>query len=79
MMVERLSMSSEELNKMIAVKKMDLEECEQELYNRYYPSVVRVAMMRYISELRHQLEMFNADDLKRLRMDKKKYPGHYFQ
>ncbi|WP_066072455.1 hypothetical protein [Neobacillus soli] len=57
-------MSAEELNKIIAVKKMDLEECEQELNNRYYPSVVRLAMMCYISELRHQLEMFNAVDLK---------------
>jgi hypothetical protein len=52
-------MSTEELNKIIAVKKMDLEECEQELNNRYYPSIVRVAMMNYILVLQEQLEKFN--------------------
>ncbi|WML24602.1 hypothetical protein [Neobacillus sp. OS1-33] len=52
-------MSTEELNKIIAVKKMDLEECEQELNSRYYPSIVRIAMMNYISVLQEQLEKFN--------------------
>ena len=52
-------MSIDELNKIIAVKKMDLEECEQELNSRYYPSIVRVAMMNYILTLQDQLEKFN--------------------
>ncbi|MFP5108845.1 hypothetical protein ACSU6B_19065 [Neobacillus sp. C211] len=52
-------MSTEELNKIITVKKMDLEECEQELNSRYYPSIVRVAMMNYILVLKEQLEKFN--------------------
>ena len=52
-------MSTEELNKIIAVKKMDLEECEQELNSRYYPSIVRIAMMNYISVLQEQLKNFN--------------------
>ncbi|WP_066320176.1 hypothetical protein [Bacillus sp. FJAT-29814] len=56
-------MSAEELSKVMAVKQMDLEECEHELNNRYYPSVVRIAMMRYISELRQQLELYNNDGL----------------
>ncbi|MCM3768585.1 hypothetical protein [Neobacillus niacini] len=56
-------MSAEESSKVMAVKKMDLEECEHELNNRYYPSVVRIAMMRYISELRQQLELCNGDGL----------------
>lgn len=56
-------MSAEELSKVMAVKKMDLEECEHELNDRYYPSVVRIAMMRYISELRQQLELYNNDGL----------------
>lgn len=56
-------MSAEELSKVMAVKKMDLAECEHELNNRYYPSVVRIAMMRYISELRQQLELYNNDGL----------------
>ena len=38
---------------------MDLEECEQELNNRYYPSVVRIAMMNYIENLQEQLEEDN--------------------
>nr|WP_263324355.1 hypothetical protein [Neobacillus sp. Marseille-Q6967] len=54
-------MGKDELNKMIAVKKMDLEECEEELYNRYYPSIVRVAMMNYIAVLQEQLEQYNND------------------
>ncbi|MEH7076003.1 hypothetical protein [Neobacillus drentensis] len=54
-------MSTEELNKIIAVKKMDLEECEQELNGRYYPSIVRVAMMNYIQVIQEQLEEFNLD------------------
>jgi hypothetical protein len=54
-------MSMEELNKIIAVKKMDLDECEQELNNRYYPSIVRMAMMNYISVLQEQLERHNND------------------
>ena len=52
-------MSTEELNKIIAVKKVDLEECEQELNSRYYPSIVRIAMINYISVLQEQLEKFN--------------------
>lgn len=59
-------MSTEELTKIIAVKKMDLEECEHELHHRYYPSVVRVAMMCYISELQQQLEFYNGNDLTRV-------------
>ncbi|WP_462412882.1 hypothetical protein [Neobacillus sp. Marseille-QA0830] len=59
-------MGTEELSKMIAVKKMDLEECEHELNNRYYPSVVRLAMTRYISELRHQIELYSGDDLNKI-------------
>ncbi|MBO0959897.1 hypothetical protein J1P26_09180 [Neobacillus sp. MM2021_6] len=55
-------MSTEEVTKIIAVKKMDLEECEQELNSRYYPSVVRLAMMHYITELRHQLNIVNGDE-----------------
>jgi hypothetical protein len=59
-------MSGEELTKVMAVKKMDLEECEHELNNRYYPSVVRVAMTRYIAELRQQLELYNGDGLSKI-------------
>jgi hypothetical protein len=54
-------MSIEELNKVIAVKKMDLEECEQELNSRYYPSIVRIAMMNYIVNLQEQLEEYDND------------------
>ena len=54
-------MSIEELNKIIAVKKMDLEECEQELNSRYYPSIVRIAMMNYIVNLQEQLEEYDND------------------
>jgi hypothetical protein len=54
-------MRIEELNKIIAVKKMDLEECEQELNNRYYPSIVRMAMTNYILILQEQLERYNND------------------
>ena len=53
-------MSKEELNKIIAIKKMDLEECQLELNSRYYPSIVRVAMMNYIFILREQLEHYNG-------------------
>jgi hypothetical protein len=49
-------MDRDELNKTIAVKRMDLEECEQELYSRYYPTIVRMAMMHYIEVLQQQLE-----------------------
>ena len=56
-------MSINELNKIIAVKKMDLEECEQELNNRYYPSIVRMAMMNYISVLQEQLDKYNNDHI----------------
>ena len=56
-------MSINELNKIIAVKKMDLEECEQELNNRYYPSIVRMAMMNYISVLQEQLDQYNNDHI----------------
>jgi hypothetical protein len=38
---------------------MDLEECQQELNSRYYPAIVRVAMMHYISILQEQLEQYN--------------------
>jgi hypothetical protein len=54
-------MRIEELNKIIAVKKMDLEECENELNNRYYPSIVRMAMTNYILILQEQLERCNND------------------
>jgi hypothetical protein len=54
-------MSIEELNKIIAVKRMDLEECEQELNTRYYPSIVRIAMMNYIVNLQEQLEEYDND------------------
>ncbi len=54
-------MRIEELNKIIAVKKMDLEECENELNNRYYPSIVRMAMTNYILILQEQLERYNND------------------
>ncbi|SMQ86891.1 hypothetical protein SAMN05444673_6967 [Bacillus sp. OV166] len=56
-------MSIEELNKIIAVKKMDLEECEQELNNRYYPSIVRMAMMNYILILQEQLQRYNNEHI----------------
>ena len=56
-------MSIDEINKIIAVKKMDLEECEQELNNRYYPSIVRMAMMNYISVLQEQLDKYNNDHI----------------
>lgn len=52
-------MSKEELNKILAVKKMDLEECQLELNSRYYPTIVRVAMMNYISILQEQLDYYN--------------------
>ncbi|WP_404330347.1 hypothetical protein [Mesobacillus maritimus] len=52
-------MSKEELNKFIAIKKMDLEECELELNSRYYPAIARVAMMNYITILQEQLEHYN--------------------
>jgi hypothetical protein len=51
-----MSKNMNELNKIIEVKKMDLAECEQELNNRYYPSIVRIAMMNYILVLQQQLE-----------------------
>ncbi|MBY0147696.1 hypothetical protein [Neobacillus niacini] len=54
-------MSIDELNKIIAVKKMDLEECELELNSRYYPSIVRIAMMNYIVNLQEQLEEYDND------------------
>ena len=56
-------MSIDELNKIIAVKKMDLEDCEQELNNRYYPSIVRMAMMNYILVLQEQLDKYNNDHI----------------
>ena len=56
-------MSVDELSKIIAVKKMDLEECEQELNNRYYPSIVRMAMMNYILILQEQLQRYNNDHI----------------
>jgi len=52
-------MSKEELTKILAIKKMDLEECQLELNSRFYPSIVRVAMMNYISILQEQLEHYN--------------------
>ncbi|MCM3567073.1 hypothetical protein [Neobacillus mesonae] len=55
-------MGIEELNKIIAIKKMDLEECEQELNNRYYPSIVRIAMMNYIVVLQKQIEEYAKVD-----------------
>ncbi|OLS39234.1 hypothetical protein [Bacillus sp. MRMR6] len=61
-------MGKEELTKIIAVKKMDLEECELELNSRYYPSIVRMAMMNYIKVLQAQLARYNSDliNLKRM-------------
>jgi hypothetical protein len=56
-------MSVDELSKIIAVKRMDLEECEEELNNRYYPSIVRIAMMNYIETLEEQLERYNNDHI----------------
>jgi hypothetical protein len=56
-------MSVDELDKIIAVKKMDLEECEQELNSRYYPSVVRIAMMNYIINLQEQLEEYENNPI----------------
>lgn len=38
---------------------MDLEECQLELNSRYYPTIVRVAMMEYIAILQEQLEHYN--------------------
>lgn len=38
---------------------MDLEECQLELNSRYYPTIVRVAMMNYITILEEQLEHYN--------------------
>ncbi|MBO0959874.1 hypothetical protein J1P26_09065 [Neobacillus sp. MM2021_6] len=60
---------------MIAVKKLDLEECEQEHKMRFYPSVVRMTMMHYITKLRHQLKMVNGEELIKLKMDKKEDHG----
>lgn len=51
-----MSRNREELNKTIEAKRMDLEECEQELNSRYYPSIVRMAMMYYIEVLQQQLD-----------------------
>jgi helix-turn-helix protein len=56
-----MSKNRDELNKTIAVKKMDLEECEQELYSRYYPTIVRMAMMHYIGVLQQQLESYQDE------------------
>lgn len=56
-----MSMDRDELNKTIAVKKMDLEECEQELYSRYYPTIVRMAMMNYIEILQQQLSTYEDE------------------
>lgn len=56
-----MSMDRDELNKTIAVKKMDLEECEQELYSRYYPTIVRMAMMYYIEILQQQLATYEDE------------------
>ena len=38
---------------------MDLEECQLELNSRYYPTIVRVAMMNYITILQEQLDYYN--------------------
>jgi hypothetical protein len=54
-------MGKEELTKIIAVKKMDIEECELELNSRYYPSIVRMAMMNYLGVLQEQLESYHND------------------
>jgi hypothetical protein len=58
---EVLAMSLEEVNKMIEVKTMDLEECEHELNSRYYPSIVRIAMMNYITLLQQQIEKYSVE------------------
>lgn len=52
-------MEKEELKKIIAVKKMDLDECLLELNNRYYPTVVRMAITDYIGKLQEELEIYN--------------------
>lgn len=49
----------DELYKIISVKKMDIEECVQELNNRYYPTIVRMAMTDYIIKLQNELETCN--------------------
>jgi hypothetical protein len=56
-----MSKNRDELNKTIAVKKMDLEECEQELHSRYYPTIVRMAMMYYIDVLQQQLDSYQDE------------------
>ncbi|MDP4105617.1 MAG: hypothetical protein Q8935_11750 [Bacillota bacterium] len=56
-----MSKNKDELNKTIAVKKMDLVECEQELYSRYYPTIVRMAMMNYIEILQQQLSTYEDE------------------
>lgn len=56
-----MSIKADELNKTIEAKKMDLEECEHELNSRYYPSIVRMAMMNYIEFLQKQLESHQND------------------
>jgi hypothetical protein len=51
-------MTKDELKKIIAVKKMDIEECEQELNSRYYPTVVRMALRDYILRMKEDLEIY---------------------
>ncbi len=52
-------MNKDELEKIIALKKMDIEECEQELNNRYYPTIVRMALRDYILKMKKELETYN--------------------
>ncbi|NRD77016.1 hypothetical protein HPT25_05840 [Bacillus sp. BRMEA1] len=47
------------LKKIIEVKKMDIEECQQELNSRYYPVIVRLAITEYILKLQEELENYN--------------------
>jgi hypothetical protein len=51
-------MTKDELKKIIAVKTMDIKECEQELNNRYYPTVVRMALRDYILKMKEDLEIY---------------------
>lgn len=48
------------LNKIIDVKKMDIEECVYELNNRYYPVIVRLAITDYTIKLQNELESYNV-------------------
>ncbi|NRD81128.1 hypothetical protein HPT25_27950 [Bacillus sp. BRMEA1] len=57
-MQEGLNKRLDVLKKIIDVKKMDIEECEKELSNRYYPVIVRLAITEYILKLQKELESY---------------------